>query len=73
MLVNSDTAVSIVHSVFLVGRCGCHMKRMCVSYFLLAGGKRQRYFKGEIYPPKQNLRDAITGKQNMHDAFHPIW
>lgn len=62
MLVNSDTAVSVVHSVFLVGSCCCHMKRMCISSFLLAGSKRQRYFKGEIYPqpepPRRNYRKA---------------
>lgn len=40
MLVNSDTAVSVAHSVLLVGRCCCHMKRMHVSAFLLACSKR---------------------------------
>lgn len=31
MLVNSDTAVSQAHSVVLVGRCCCHMKRAYIS------------------------------------------
>lgn len=34
LLVNSDTAVSVAHSVFLVGRYSCHMKK--TSAFALA-------------------------------------
>lgn len=54
LLVNSDTAVSIAHRVFLVGWLCCHIKERTslhwLSCRLLVKTWQQRYFRGETQP-----------------------
>lgn len=83
VLVNSETAVSVAHGVFLGGRNMPHEKDMFLHWLSClrkAGSERQQYFTGVRINPKWYLIDALTGKLNMYTLLSsplndliPLW